>query len=81
MGLRCNVLHLDPRNEVKIAFSDHSKAERAFGSREKKSLPDGVNAMASWVREHGARESSIFDGIEISIKLPASWAKVARVRA
>ncbi len=81
MGLSCSVLHLDPRNEVKIAFSDHSKAERAFGAREKKSLPDGISAMAAWVREHGARESNIFDGIEISMKLPASWAKVARVKA
>ena len=27
MGKPCQVNHLDPRNEVKIAFSDHSKAE------------------------------------------------------
>jgi UDP-glucose 4-epimerase len=80
MGQHCNLLHLDPRNEVKIAFSDHSKAERAFGRSEKKSLRDGVLAMTAWVREHGARESSIFEGIEISKNLPASWAKVARVK-
>jgi UDP-glucose 4-epimerase len=81
MGLRCNVLHLDPRNEVKIAFSDHSKAERTFGTREMRSLRDGVSAMAEWVRKYGARESNIFEGIEISTRLPASWAKVARVKA
>ena len=28
LGLPCRTLHLDPRNEVKIAFSDHRKAER-----------------------------------------------------
>src|ERR1700688_4430385 len=28
MGAKTELLHLDPRNEVRIAFSDHSKAER-----------------------------------------------------
>jgi hypothetical protein len=36
--------------------------------------------MAAWVREHGARESSIFEDIEIAKNLPPSWASVARVR-
>src|SRR3984957_18182407 len=31
MGKRCEINHLDPRNEGKIAFSDHSKAERVLG--------------------------------------------------
>jgi UDP-glucose 4-epimerase len=80
MGSSCNVRHLDPRNEVKIAFSDHSKAERVFGMHDKKSLRDGVRAMASWVHEHGARESNVFEGIEISKNLPPSWAQVAKAR-
>jgi UDP-glucose 4-epimerase len=81
MGYKLNVSHLDPRNEVKIAFSDHSKAERVFGACEKTSLREGIRAMAAWVREHGARESCIFDGIEISKNLPPSWAKVVTVKA
>src|SRR6266480_5061257 len=36
MGVSCNVVHLASRNEVKIAFSDHSKAERVFGEHKKK---------------------------------------------
>ena len=28
MEAKADIVHLDPRNEVKIAFSDHSKAER-----------------------------------------------------
>ena len=79
MGYKCNVVHLDPRNEVKIAFSDHSKAERAFGAKEKTALRAGIQAMAEWVKKHGARESSVFEGIEVLKKLPASWAKVAKV--
>jgi UDP-glucose 4-epimerase len=80
MGRPCDVSHLDARNEVKIAFSDHSRAERAFGKRTKTSLPDGVHAMAAWVREHGARESCVFDGIEIHKNMPPSWAKVVLVK-
>jgi UDP-glucose 4-epimerase len=81
MGLKRNVLHLDARNEVKIAYSDHAKAERVFGTRKIKSLQDGIAAMAAWVRKHGARESNVFEGIEIQKNMPASWAKVARVKA
>ena len=80
MGKECRVMHLDPRNEVKIAFSDHSRAERAFGQRGKTSLDAGIRGMAAWVEKHGARESSVFEDIEIAKNLPLSWASVARVR-
>jgi UDP-glucose 4-epimerase len=80
IGKECKVDHLDPRNEVKIAFSDHSRAESVFGSRPKVSLEEGIQSMAAWVRDHGSRESSIFEDIEISKNLPSSWASVARVR-
>ena len=79
MKVPLNIAHLDPRNEVKIAFSDHSKAERVFGARKKTSLQEGVAAMAAWVRDHGARESSVFEDIEIMKNMPPSWAKVAKV--
>jgi UDP-glucose 4-epimerase len=72
----CSIRHLDPRNEVKIAFSDHSKSERIFGARVKTTLSDGVHAMSEWVRTHGARESSIFEEIEIAKNMPPSWARV-----
>jgi len=77
IGKPCDIHHLDARNEVKIAFSDHSKAERVFGIRGKTPLADGVRAMAAWVREHGTRESSVFEGIEVSKNMPPSWARIA----
>src|SRR5579862_2122596 len=80
MGYECKVNHLDARNEVKIAFSDHSKAERVFGTRNKTSLRDGLAKMAAWVRQHGARESNVFEGVEIMRNMPASWAKVMAVK-
>jgi len=79
MGRPCSVRHLDARNEVKIAFSDHSKSEHIFGTRVKTTLSDGVRAMAEWVRAHGARESSVFEEIEVAKNMPPSWARVHSV--
>jgi UDP-glucose 4-epimerase len=81
MGYPCEVNRLDARNEVKIAFSDHSKAERVFGAENKTSLRDGIEKMAAWVRQHGARESNVFEGVEIIKNMPASWARVMAVKA
>lgn len=78
MGVRCEVVHLDPRNEVKVAFSDHSKARQVFGKNPETTLQMGIRGMAEWVRKHGARESSIFENIEVMKNMPASWARVAR---
>ena len=74
MGKECKVRHLDARNEVKHAFSDHTKVERAFRNQHKTSLEDGIRKMVEWVRLHGARESGVFTGIEIASRLPRSWA-------
>src|SRR5437868_7626077 len=52
MGADCRLKHLDPRNEVKIAFSDHSKAQSIFGERDKVSLENGILSMTRWVKEH-----------------------------
>jgi UDP-glucose 4-epimerase len=79
MGAECRVTHLEPRNEVKCAFSDHSKAELVFGKRRKTSLEEGVRKMVSWVRVHGARTSSVFKDIEILKNLPPSWARARQM--
>lgn len=80
MGKESKIAYLPARNEVKIAFSDHSKSERVFGARSKTTLEDGLHRMASWVKAHGARESSIFDEVEITKNLPPTWAAVAKHR-
>jgi UDP-glucose 4-epimerase len=78
LGKECKTRHLDARNEVKLAFSDHSKMDKAFGLRKKTSLEEGINAMAKWVIAHGARASNVFENIEIEKNLPASWAAAAK---
>jgi len=67
------VRHLEARNEVQDAYSDHSKVERVFGLRAGTDLRDGVMRMVEWAREHGPRATSSFTGIEVERNLPPSW--------
>lgn len=74
MGLVQPLKHLDARNEVVHAYSDHSKAKRVFGITEDfVQLKDGVKKMADWVKVAGARSTPKFSNIEILEKLPAIW--------
>jgi UDP-glucose 4-epimerase len=79
LGKECRTEYLEARNEVKIAFSDHTKVEAVFGKREKTPLVEGVRSMAEWAQKHKARESSTFEEIEVTKNMPPSWARVARV--
>src|SRR5580704_5168268 len=46
LGVKCDIQHLEARNEVKFAFSDHSKALRVFGKRKATTLKEGIEGMA-----------------------------------
>ena len=67
------IKYLSARNEVKIAFSDHSVAKALFGPLNNTSLNHGLAQMAKWVREVGSRKTPGFENIEITDNLPASW--------
>ncbi len=73
MGVSPKVEHLDARNEVVHAFSDHSKVERVFDYAPQIDLEEGITRMAKWVKDHGVRSSKEFDEIEITQNLPPSW--------
>jgi UDP-glucose 4-epimerase len=67
------VIHHPPRDEVKHAFSDHSKLQGVFGESKSMDLETGVQRMVDWARDAGARKSSKFENIEIERNLPPSW--------
>lgn len=67
------IRYLDARDEVKHAFSDHSKAKQVFGQPEPTSLEEGVGRMVEWVKNHGPRATNRFSNIEISRNLPSFW--------
>lgn len=72
-GVEPRIEYLAARNEVQHAHSDHTKARRVFGETEPIALEEGIARMAAWARRTGARQSSVFDNIEVTRNLPASW--------
>lgn len=65
--------HLEPRNEVYVAYSLHEAVKRVFGEGKNTNLKEGLELMAQWVHENGARETPKFSNIEITEKLPPFW--------
>jgi UDP-glucose 4-epimerase len=76
VGVQPVLTHLPPRNEVLHAFSDHGKVRAAFDPPEPLDLKTGIQRMAAWVLEQGARDPIEFAGqIEIDRDLPPSWVR------
>lgn len=67
--------YLDARNEVKVAYSDHAKAQRVFGNQTETLLLEGLEHMAHWVKRVGPREGQHFEDIEIWKNMPPAWKK------
>lgn len=67
------ITHLEARNEVKFAYSDHTAVHQTFGNLPETSLDEGLRVMVEWVKSVGARTSQRFDAIEITKNLPPSW--------
>jgi UDP-glucose 4-epimerase len=67
------VVHHEARNEVRHAYSDHSRTTRVFGSREPTSLEEGVARMVAWAKEREPRRGEEFGDIEVTRNLPRSW--------
>ena len=73
MGVAARVVHLEPRHEVAHAHSNHERLAAVFGSRPATPLDEGLRRMAGWVKQHGARATPSFGGIEVTKNLPAAW--------
>jgi len=73
MGVAADIVHLPARTEVQHAYASHAKVRRRSGQQGETTLADGLERMAAWVRQHGARTGARFEGIEITRNLPAVW--------
>jgi UDP-glucose 4-epimerase len=73
MGAEPHILRTPARNEVVSAYSSHEKLFRVFGQRKPYSLEDGLQRMAAWVKQHGARASHPFEGVEVTKNFPQAW--------
>jgi UDP-glucose 4-epimerase len=67
------VRHFPERDEVKHAFSDHSRLHEVFGESRSTALDVGIRQMADWAQSHGPRASGEFTNIEIERNLPTAW--------
>ena len=79
MGVESSqIQHLDARNEVVTAYSNHEKVKRVFGDLIKNiPLSEGIQRMASWVKTiKTIPEPKRFGNIEVLKNLPPSWAKL-----
>jgi UDP-glucose 4-epimerase len=69
----CEIEHLEARNEVVHAFSDHSKLRNTFDVVDAVPLNTGIQRMADWVSVRGQQTPVSFQNIEVCKNLPASW--------
>ena len=73
MGVEPQIAYVPARNEVMAAYSSHEKIARVFGERPSWSLEQGLGRMADWVKQHGARSSQKFEGVEVTKNFPKAW--------
>jgi UDP-glucose 4-epimerase len=69
----CELRHLEARNEVVHAFSDHSKVRRIFSPPDPIDLRTGLRRMAQWVLARGPASPVRFENIEVTKNLPPAW--------
>ena len=67
--------HLEARNEVLHAYSDHTKVKAVFNIKDESftSLAKGLQKMFDWAKTAGVKKSEKFKNIEITEKLPKIW--------
>lgn len=75
MGMTGMIRHVEARNEVVHAYSDHSKAHKIFNSESSYSLKEGLERMLAWAKIAGIKKSHKFKDIEILEKLPPIWSE------
>lgn len=78
MGVKPEIVHLPPRNEVVHAYSSHEQVAHVFGNLVRNvPLEVGIARMAEWARRVGVRASKKFQHIEVLKNMPPSWLDAA----
>ena len=77
MGVQPELKFLEARNEVVHAFSSHEKTRKVFGDLVKNvPLQEGIQKVAAWVKQVGARTGKPFQGIEVRKGMPPFWSSL-----
>lgn len=74
MDVATKISFLEARNEVVDAYCEHTKVREYFGDLVRNvPLDEGLQSMASWVQDSGARKGRPFENIEVHVNMPPSW--------
>ena len=73
-GLSASKIHLEKRNEVHLAYCDHSKAHDFLGFRDKTNLEETVRNMFEWARLEPRRQTKNMN-YEIQKNMYSFWKK------
>lgn len=73
-GLDVKIVHLEPRDEVKIAYCDHSKAKRELDFKDDTNFEKLVDKMITWAKTQPKREVKLMS-YEIEKNMYSFWKK------
>ncbi len=76
MGAPVNINHLDAREEVKVAYSDHTLSKTILDVNPQTTLREGLQKVADWAKAHGPMQGTPFGAIEVLKNLPPSWQRL-----
>lgn len=76
MGAEVSINHLDAREEVKVAYSDHTLSKTILGVNPQTTLREGLQKVADWAKGHGPMQGTPFGAIEVLKNLPPSWQRL-----
>lgn len=68
-----NIVHLEPRHEVKYAYSTHQKSVELLGFQDRTPLREGLQTMWEWAIQQPDRPQKRWDTFEIDKQLYTFW--------
>lgn len=68
-----NIIHLEPRYEVKHAWSSYEKSEKILGYIENTSIENGLKLMWEWAKNQPSRQPQYWKNYELDKKLYSYW--------
>jgi len=72
-GPKVNIVHLEKREEVKLAWATHEKSQKLLGFRHETSLENGLQKMWNWVLQQPDRPIQRMEKYEIEKGIYSYW--------
>ncbi len=73
MNVNLSPVYAPPRHEVKHAYCTTDKSEKILNYKDKTPLSLGIQKMAEWALKNGPMDPIVWEGYELTEKLPEYW--------